>query len=83
MAEFYNYNILIVTADIDGGLAQRAEHDWIVRFLDNLVSEKSKTQIPNSPTIQPHPTTMINLPALVKCHPLYILLRVSRELCFW
>jgi hypothetical protein len=27
--------------------------------------------------------TVVDLPALVKCHPLYILLRVRRELCFW
>ena len=26
---------------------------------------------------------MLDLPALVRCHPLYILLRVRRELCFW
>ena len=25
----------------------------------------------------------INLPALGRCHPLYIDLRLSRELCFW
>ena len=25
----------------------------------------------------------INLPALGRCHPLYIVLRLSRELCFW
>ena len=27
--------------------------------------------------------TMVDLLALVRCHPLYILLRVRRELCFW
>jgi len=27
-------------------------------------------------------TGMFNVPALVRSHPLYILLRVSRELCF-
>ena len=27
-------------------------------------------------------TPLVDLLALVKCHPLYILLRVSRELCF-
>ena len=27
--------------------------------------------------------TVIDLLALVRCHPLYILLRVRRELCFW
>src|SRR3989344_81573 len=26
---------------------------------------------------------VFNLLALVRCHPLYILLRVRRELCFW
>ena len=25
----------------------------------------------------------LNLPALGRCHPLYIVLRLSRELCFW
>jgi len=28
-------------------------------------------------------TSLFDLLALVKCHPLYILLRVRRELCFW
>ncbi len=28
-------------------------------------------------------TPKLNIPALVRPHPLYILLRVSRELCFW
>ncbi len=26
---------------------------------------------------------VVDLPALVRCHPLYFLLRVCRELCFW
>ena len=30
-----------------------------------------------------HSTSLVNLPALVRCHPLYIRLRVRRELCFW
>ena len=28
-------------------------------------------------------TLPLNLPALGRCHPLYITLRFSRELCFW
>ena len=28
-------------------------------------------------------TSPLNLPALGRCHPLYIVLRLSRELCFW
>ncbi len=30
-----------------------------------------------------HTTDIVNLLASVRRHPLYILLRVSRELCFW
>jgi len=30
-----------------------------------------------------HARPIFDLLALVKCHPLYILLRVRRELCFW
>ena len=33
MAEFYNYNVLIVTADIDGGLAPRAQQFDIIASL--------------------------------------------------
>ena len=28
-------------------------------------------------------TAVVNLPASVRCQPLYIHLRVSRDLCFW
>jgi len=30
-----------------------------------------------------HTTTLFDLLALVRRHPLYFLLRVRRELCFW
>ena len=33
--------------------------------------------------IRRHVPPLVNLPALVRHHPLYILLRVRRELCFW
>ena len=56
---FYNYNHLIVIADIDRGLySASTTYCYIV-------------------------PTVLDLPALVRHHPLYFLLRVCRELCFW
>ena len=37
----------------------------------------------NQPSVLRHLATIFDLLALVRHHPLYILLRVRRELCFW
>jgi hypothetical protein len=84
-SEMQNLRTIIVIADIHRGLysASPAPHlDYkallraspLSRDLSFVALCKAKCEV--GPTI-------FDLPALVRHHPLYFLLRVCRELCFW
>ena len=95
--DFITTSMSIVTADIDEGLAPRARTSLPLgtkqhEICDQRQGSRAKRDKIHVSCCVLHVavlnnsearTTMLNLLALVRRQPLYILLRVSRDLCFW